>query len=144
QHGWLRGERQRDAEQSLLAIGKGASELGGTALQSDKRQDLPGVVGEFALRELFPRQRQQSIPRGRSPAAVQADQHVFVHAVVLKYARALERPDEAKTGDLVRLEAVQQCSAIADLAARWLEESGEDVECGRLARAVGTDEAHDF
>ena len=102
------------------------------------------VVGELALRGLLPRQRQQRVPHGRPSPAVQSDQHVFEYTVVLKNARALERPDQAKTGDLVRLEAVQQGAAIAYLAIRGLQESGEDIECGGLAGTVRADETDDF
>src|SRR5262249_2701585 len=76
--------------------------------------------------------------------SVQSDQHVVEYAVVLEHAGALERPDQAKPGDLVRLEAVQQGAAIAHLAAAGLEEPGDDVECGSLARGVRADQPDDL
>src|SRR5262249_6965384 len=71
-------------------------------------------------------------------------QHVFEYGVVLKYARALERPDQAKACDFVWLEAIQQRVAVANFASRGLEKSGENVECGGLAGAVRANEADDF
>src|SRR5262245_20926969 len=44
----------------------------------------------------------------------------------------------------MRLEAVQQRVAIANLAGRGLEKTGDDIECGRLAGAVRPDETDDF
>jgi hypothetical protein len=44
----------------------------------------------------------------------------------------------------VRLEAVQQGSAIADFSSRGLQESGEDIECRGLAGAIRADEADDL
>src|SRR6266478_1627237 len=73
------------------------------------------------FRDLLPRQRQQRIPQARPSPAVQSDQHIFEYRVVLKYARALERPDQAEACDFVRLEAVQQCLAIANFAGRGFE-----------------------
>src|SRR5262249_21215636 len=76
--------------------------------------------------------------------AVQSDQHVFEYSVALKYARALERPDQAKACDFVWLEAVQQGVAVANFASRGFEKSREDVECGGLAGTVRSNEADDF
>ena len=95
-----------------------------------------GLIREGLLRDFLPRQRQQRVPQRRPPLAMQSDQHVFENAVALKNAGALECSDQAKAGDLMRLEAIQQCSAIADLAMRRLEKPGEDVESGCLASAL--------
>src|SRR5262245_39976729 len=102
------------------------------------------VVGELALGGFLPRQGQQRDPQGGPALAVQPDQHILEHAVVLKDACTLERSDQAEAGDFVRFEAVQQGSAIADLASRGLEESGEDVESGGLAGAIRADQADDL
>ena len=75
---------------------------------------------------------------------MQPDQNVFEYTVILKNARTLERPDQANTSDFVRLEAVQQGSAIADFTIRGPQEPGEDVECRGLAGPVRANEADDF
>src|SRR5262249_23523321 len=144
QHRGLRGKRQSYAEQPLLAVRKRAGNLPRAPLESDHTQERTRFVGKLAFRELLARQRQQRVPQARPSPAVQSDQHVFEYGVVLKYARALERPDQAKACDFVWLEAVQQRVAVANFASRGLEKSGENVECGGLAGTVRANEADDF
>src|SRR5262249_20512929 len=144
QHRGLCGKRQSYAEQPLLAVRKRAGNFRRAALESDHTQELTRFVGKLAFRDLLARQRQQRVPQARPSPAVQSDQHVFEYGVVLEYARALERPDQAKTCDFVWPEAVQQRVAVANFASRGLEKTGEHVECGGLARAVRANEADDF
>src|SRR6266436_2946615 len=107
-------------------------------------QDFPRTVGKLSFRDPLPRQRQKRVPQARPSPAVQSDQHIFEYRVVRKYARALERPDQAKACNFVRLEAVQQCLAITNFAGRGFEKSRENVECGGLTGTVRSDQGDDF
>src|SRR5262249_58336815 len=107
------------AEQALLAVRKRARNFPRAPLESNDTQDLTRFVGKLAFRDLLPRQRQQRVPQARPSAAVQSDQHVFEYGVVRKYARALERPDQAEACDLVWLDAVQQGLAVGHFASPW-------------------------
>src|SRR5262249_59588902 len=51
---------------------------------------------------------------------------------------------QARACDLGRLEAVQQCLAIANFASRGFEKSRENIECGGLTGTVRPDQAHDL
>ena len=42
----LRGERDRDFEQPLLAVGQRAAELRGAPLEADEVEDLPGLLAQ--------------------------------------------------------------------------------------------------
>src|SRR5262249_61370366 len=124
QHRAMPGHPTGHVEQPLLAVRKLAGNLPRAPLQSDHPKERTRFVGKLAFRELLARQRQQRVPQARPSPAVQSDQHVFEYGVVLKYARALERPDQAKACDFVWLEAVQQRVAVANFASRGLEKSG--------------------
>src|SRR5439155_21743582 len=79
----------------------------------------------------------------RSPLPLHRYTHVLQRGEVWQHRRDLERALQAHARDARRRRAGYLAPVEEDLAARRLEEVREQVEAGRLARAVGTDQGVD-
>ena len=66
-----------------------------------------------------------------------------MHAEIVEQLDRLERPAHPGPGPLVRAEPVDALSAEGDRSLGTGNEAAERVDRGRLAGAVGSDEAHD-
>src|SRR5690606_34482204 len=75
--------------------------------------------------------------------ALQAQTHVLQHAQVREHRGDLERADHAAARDLCRPLARDVHAVEHDGARGRLQELGQQVEAGRLARPVGTDQRMD-
>src|SRR5437667_11154151 len=93
-----------------------------------------------------PRHAQQDARDAGPGPAVHADQHVFQNRHVIEEALVLERAGDAERRDAVGGEAdeLQPTVVEPDPAVRRLVEARDQVEAGRLPRAVGPDEADDL
>ena len=93
-------------------------------------------------------QRMRHVPRVVAPCAHMAE-HAASHDVFERRhrrqdAHQLERPRHALTRDGVRRPAGNASACEADRAGRRLQRAGDQVEHGRLARAVRSDQADQF
>ena len=138
QHLGLERERGRDLERTLAPVGELAGvrvrELG----QADRLEQRACLVVE-------PRERASRAPEvERMPAlALQRDTHVLEHGEVREHRRDLERAHEPHPGDCRRPRPGDFAPVVEDLPACGREEMREQVEAGRLAGAVRSDERMD-
>src|SRR3954447_17276051 len=72
--------------------------------------------------------------------ALKRDPHVLEHGEVRKYRGDLERSDEALSRDRRRPRSRDFAALEEDLSARGRQEMREQVETGRLASAVRSDQ----
>ena len=114
QHRRLGRQRQRDADKPLLAVGQRARKIMGAAFEADPFDQLAGAFPQAPLRRPRARQAQNGFEKADPALTVQPDQQIVVNGVVRKHAGALEGADQAEVGDLVRLQAVERRTAIAD------------------------------
>src|SRR5207248_1784297 len=68
---------------------------------------------------------------------------VFAYREMGKYSRDLERPCEPHAGDCRRRTAGDVSPVETDATGRRRQEVSEQVEAGRLARAIGPDQGMD-
>ena len=121
-------------------------------------------LGDEGARELDPLQRPVGKPGGRAlgevldldvledlaragagmPARVGADEDVLEDGHRREELDVLERARDAPAHDLVRRRAEQALAVERDLARLGPVEARDDVEGGRLAGAVGADQAGDL
>src|SRR3954468_17679310 len=74
---------------------------------------------------------------------LQRDAHVLKHGQVREHARDLERADEPKPRDVVRLHRGDVAAVVLDRAPRDVQELGQKIEAGRLPGPVRADERVD-
>src|SRR5262249_59739009 len=75
---------------------------------------------------------------------VQAQQDVLERRHLLEERGELKRPDETAGGDLVRPKPGDVLAVEDDRAGGGPQEAAQEIEAGRLAGAVGSDEADDL
>ena len=82
----------------------------------------------------------------QTPAAVQmqAEQHVLQAGQLLKQRGELKRAHQPALDDLMRPESADVFAVEPDGAGGGSDEAGQQVEAGRLARAIRTDQADDL
>jgi hypothetical protein len=136
-------QRHRDLDEPLLAVGQGARGLAPAMGEPHEGDDLLRLGREAGLLLAHRAPRGQHGQHPRRSAEVQPDHHVVRHAHGGEDARLLERADDAAPGDVGRPQAGERCAVVCDPAARRSEIAGDGVERGRLAGAVGPDQARD-
>src|SRR5262245_20688188 len=139
----LRSESAADLEPALIAVGQVARDLVGTVAQADHVEELRGTRPEPPLLALPVRVAAHRAPEARVHPGVHAHQHVLHRRHVPEEPDVLERPAHAEGGDLVGAQPGEGVAAEPDRALLGNVETGEDVEEGRLARAVGPDDGGD-
>ena len=102
-----------------------------------ERDDLQQPARVFE--DLRPRAVTAAVERRQS-----RKQDVLQHRHVAEHLRGLKGPGDTPRGDLVRAQAVDPLAAQLDLSGIGAIQAREQVDGGRLARAVGTDEAADL
>ena len=124
---------------------QGAGEL--DPLRGPVRKPGRGPVGdviELHVRErLVSRLAHGALPE-RSRPRVRADEHVVEDGHRRKELNVLERARDAPAHDPVRGRAEEALAVEDDLAGIGPVEPGDDVESGRLPRAVGADQPGDL
>src|SRR5204863_2146801 len=143
----LGGERAGDLEPPAVGVGegpRGPGRAGEEAVSEEREQLARARLGAPALLERAARAQQNARDSGPGPA-VQADQHVFQDRHLIEEPLVLERAGDAERRDAVGSEADELPPAVVepDPAGRRRAEARDQVEEGRLPRAVGADEADD-
>ena len=115
-----------------------------TALETQEVEDLVARSAEGFL--VAPRHGGADIEteQARARAQVMSDDDVVAHGQPLEDRRLLEGPHHALSSDDVRREAGDTLAFEQHLAARRLHERRDQLEEGRLARAVRADDGEDF
>ncbi len=139
------GERARDLEPALVAVGQVAGQLVVPARQSRRRRAAPRARSRasrlLALDAL--RCRGSSRRCRRLSRQCIADQHVLERRHLVEEADVLERPADAELGDPCGgCRSTSVPSKTIDAGGRHVD-AGEHVEEGRLAGAVRADQAND-
>ena len=135
QHARPRGERERDLEQALLAIGQLARQSMEILLQIQGSQNRGGLV------DLGSEARQAAPPGVRMPLALEHRERDRLERAELREERVdLEGPREAAPHPRLRLEARDVLAVEHDLPGVGLEHAGDQVDERGLAGAVGADQ----
>ena len=138
-----RGQRAGDLQSALVAVGQAGGLDVALAAESHEDQQVLGFQhGGLLLGLLAPRADDGAHP-ARDEVLVGAHEDVLERRHAPEEADVLVRPREAEVRDpigtqLVDGEAVEGDAALVDLV-----EAGDAVEEGRLAGAVGPDDADD-
>ena len=69
---------------------------------------------------------------------------ILQHRHALKESNRLERTGNTSGRDLIRFQANDAFVTQLDIAAGWRIDTGDKVQQGRLAGAIGTDDAFDL
>ena len=126
-----RRQRARQLEELALVQVQVVRQGVGLVLQAGEVQPLPRLAGRLPLIE-------------RRAAEHRHQRHVLQHAHVRERPRDLVGAGDAGARDAVRLESRQFAALEADLAAAGGEMPADHVDEGRLARAVGAQQAEDL
>ena len=84
---------------------------------------------------------QEAVGEAVAGVGMVGDAHVVQHGEVGEQADVLERPRDAQPRDLERLQAVDPLFAERTIPRGQVDQAGDEVENGGLARSVGTDQA---
>src|SRR5206468_2601334 len=125
----LRGERARDAEPALVAVGKPPGRLVTADLQPEQLQQPRGAPAR------------QARPRA---GAEGGDLDVLAYGQTGERPAVLERAREPEAATAVRAPRGDVASLEGHGAGRWKVEASEDVDERGLAGAVRPDQAHDL
>src|SRR5437867_4590027 len=140
---WMGGQRHRQLDEPLLAIRQGARDLATPVGEAHEGHDRLGLRAQSGLLLADASPEGEGRPHGSATSQVQTGQHVLQHGQRRKDARLLEGSHHASPRDVAGPEPAQHRATVADEAARRAQKPGDGVERGRLAGAVGTDEARD-
>ncbi len=143
QHFRIGGESDRDAERAQMPLRKVAGQL---VLDGAETQEVEDLVGRAAERLLVaPGRRRADIEAGeaRVRAQVMSDDDAVARRHALEDGGLLKGAHHALAGDEMGREPRDHLAVEPHLAARRLLERRDQLEDGRLARAVGADDRQD-
>src|SRR5713101_3294136 len=86
----------------------------------------------------------ERLPQPAAAREVEPQQDVLQHRHILKQRRELERTHQTTRHDLMRFEAGNILAIEGDGACRRWQKTAEQVETGRLASSVRTNQSDDF
>src|SRR6185312_7386088 len=135
---WVESERRRQFERTLAAIGQFGREAIGKRFETDLGEKRLGAGIERA-------QNMIRAPEGIAVAAkpLQRDAYILACREMWKGRRDLERADNTKGRDIMRLERADIASFVEDTAAGDAQHARQQIEERRLAGAVRTDQRVD-
>ena len=137
------GQRAGNLQPALIAVGQVARQCIALAAQAHEVQQIPGI----ALRLLLLPPGAGRADDGAHPRGLQvgfaADHDVLDGRHIAEEADILEGARDAALGNLEGLQSVEGLAVEVDFPFVDLVETGDAVEKGGLARAVGADNAHD-
>jgi hypothetical protein len=136
----LGGERARQLDHFAHAIGQTGDQAVAVVRQVE---EIDHLLHRFALRQLraaHARREQQLLPQRAATVAVATDEQVLQHGGVLEQLDVLERARDAELGDAVRRQPRQVVAVEPDAAAARRIDQADQVEDGRLARAIRADD----
>ena len=136
------GAGQRGA--LLYRVGQGGREPAGVVGRAELVEDLQGAGRDPPLLPARPPQPEEGGPQVAAEHRFGAEHHVLVHGQPGAQPDALEGARDPEPGQVVRMVPAQDGVAVADGARARMDEAADDVEQGRLARAVGPDDADDL
>ena len=138
QHARVGDEQRGELEQLALAVGERAGRVGGQGGDADEVQQLhgPALLGR----------RAGAAGQAAQPAllALGGHEHVLEHGQAREEPRELEGAPDAEAEHAVRRGVGDVGAAEAHLTLLDALIAGDDVEQGRLARAVGPDQPVDL
>ena len=134
----------RDLEAALGAVREVARGRVRVLVELHDLQELPGLAFDLALLRVIGRETQDSGERIVPHVVVVAGPHVVEDRQVVEEADVLERSRDARLVDVHHALAGGVLAFKEDLAAGGLVDLGQEVEDGRLAGAVGADQADDL
>ncbi len=140
----LRAERARHLDDLPDAVREIDDEAVAVRLEVE---EVDHLLGRFAVRELeraHARQEHELLDEARFPVGVAAEQEVLQDRGVLEELDVLEGARDAAPGDLVRRHARDVLVAEDEPARARIVDPRDEVEDGRLAGAVRTDDREDL
>src|SRR2546426_2520139 len=126
-------------EQLALSLGDAAGEVLRFQIQPEVVEDVVRFVPD---RSVVIRQREE--PAGLSLAGKDGQRHVVDDRQLVEEVDDLEAPGDAALDAVLHRLASDVLAAEEDLAAVGLQESADQVDQARLARAVGADQRDDL
>ena len=139
----LGGQRPREFELALVAIGEVVGNVMRLVVELDPREQLQRSIARAALGSAVLWQREQQARGAVVQMPVHAHHDVFQQRHLLEDADVLERACDAHLRDLVRLSADQVLAIERERPARGCEQAGDQIEHRRLAGAVRADQTED-
>ena len=140
----IRSQCPGDFQLSLLAVGKLCSQTACILFQSDKGEKLHGILpGLFLFLPLCRGTEHAGQQPGFQPVMM-TDQDIFQNGHPREEADILECTGNAHIDDLMRFFIPDRRSLEKDIPFRHLVYPGDQVENGRLAGAVRSDDTEDF
>ena len=140
----LGGQRPGDLQPALVAVGQVLRLVGGAVGDAHELQQRHRALDGLALLAVVPRHPQQRAEHTGPVPGVGADHHVLQRRHLAEEPDVLERPRDARPGDLVLLRPAERLVLQQHLTRRRPVHAGHGVEAGRLARAVRPDQAEDL
>ena len=131
-------EGRGDLQGALAAIGQVDRLLLGERRQPDRLDQLQRALVQLVEHALGAPEEE-----GIAQLALKRDAHVLTHRQVREHRRDLERPHQAHASDCRRGGTGDVLAVELDAARGGRQKLGEQVETGRLARAVGPDQRMD-
>ncbi len=138
------GQRSRHVDALLDAERQLGRQL---VLEFAQVQGIQQRQGLFARRGLLASRRREAKGGAKGAVglvAVEAGQHVLEHGLLAKELDVLEGPPDAEPADHIRLEPGDVMAVEQDTPGGRLHHAGNGVDEGRLAGAVGADQAADL
>ena len=140
----LGGERARDLEAALVAVGEVLGELIAARADAHVFEKLVGAFFDGAFLGARARPAQDRAEHARARAHVAPDHHVLERREIVEEPDVLEGARDPHACDAIRRRVLQLRTLEAETALLLAIDAGEDVEEGGLARAVGADEPVDL
>ena len=137
-------ERAHDLQAALGAVWQRACDRPRLVGHAEDIEQLQRALVELLLARVVARGAEDAVQHGALDLVVQADADVVLHAQAREEADVLEGARDARLVDLGYRHARRVLPVQKDGAVRRLVHLGQQVEDGRLARAVGADQARDL
>src|SRR5450756_1293341 len=138
------GKSSRDFQPALGPVGEGTRDVGSMSLKVEQAQEVDGVVVDKLLALPVLACVQERISVAVRHMEVIGNLDVVDNAGLAEQADVLERAGDPCLGDLVGFLAHNVLSVEDDGTLGRRIDTGDHVEDGRLASAVGSDEADDL
>ncbi len=136
----FRRQSPGDFQLALLAVGQAGGQVIPLAIQAKDGQQLHGLLIQRGLLLKIPGQPQHALQKRAVPAVMQADFDVFDDAHILEKPDILKGSGNAFFVDLDGSLAREILAVQEEGAGCGLVDTGQQVEHGGFARAVGADE----
>src|SRR3569833_3250491 len=140
----IRGQRAGDLQPPLVTVRQVLRRLVDPSADADELHQLLGLGPALALLFVVPGKPQRRAGQPGAVVRVRADEDVLQRRHVVELPDVLERPCDTELGHLEALVAVDTGTVEDHLALGRPVHPGDDIEDGRLPRAVRTDQSEDL